>query len=122
MLDVTGNRELILSVRVEGGGASVYRIRTSSGDTFYVECDSISLDEDWYSWSEPAVDNLDAALDSIIQNHEWILFYPISVHPEFRDMIWQAVERRSAALAPHRKKRWTDVAPEWQRVCGQPTR
>lgn len=116
-------KELILELGVEGGGATIYRTRLASGGwLFHVEGDSIFMDEndteDWRSWTSEPVQTFEEALRSIADDGSWINFYPISIHPEYRSTVWKLVQEIAHKLPEERSKIWESrMWKEWHRLC-----
>ena len=70
--------ELILELGLEGGGLSVYRTPTGSGDwQFHVTGSTIDLDETddeaWRSWGTEPFPSLSEALRSVTKDGSWVL-------------------------------------------------
>src|SRR5688572_11900928 len=90
-------KELVLKLGVEGGGATIYRRPVGSGGwQFHVEGTSMFLDEnddeDWRSWTREPVPTIRDALRSIAEGGSWVFFHPISVHPEYRKVVWELAQ------------------------------
>jgi hypothetical protein len=115
-------KELILNLGVEGGGATIYRSPDGPGSwQFHVEGSSMFLDENddegWKSWTTQPVRALEEALRSVAQDGSWILFHPSSIHPEYRAVIWEQVRELARKLPKQSSRRWEHQRPEWQRLC-----
>jgi hypothetical protein len=81
------DKELVLELGVEGGGATVFRTPLDSGGwQFHVEGNSLYLDENddesWRSWHSQPVLSIEEALASVAKDGSWFFFYPLTVHPE----------------------------------------
>jgi hypothetical protein len=118
------DKEQILELGVEGGGATVYRTRLPSGGwQFHVEGSSMFLDEnddeDWRSWSSEPVQNFEEAVSSIADDGSWVFYYPISVHPEYRTAVWELAQDAASKLPEGRSVMWEGRCRDWQRLCHQ---
>lgn len=118
------NREVILEIGCEGGGATVFRSVTGNGIVYVVESTSMGLDEnddeEWHSWSDPPRTSLGEAVESIARDDEWILFHPISIHPDHCSEVWSLVNAASKRLVERRPDLANGLkrrAERWQRVC-----
>ena len=60
------------------------------------------------------VDTWDKAL-ALLDRYPWTWFVPKEVHPEFRDLIWSAVQAREPKQAEGRKRH---AYEEWKRFLG----
>ncbi|HEV2713702.1 MAG TPA: hypothetical protein VGU64_00470 [Terriglobales bacterium] len=75
---------------------------------------AISRESDW-------VDSWEAAL-KILDKYPWHRLYPIIVHPDFAQAIWQAVKKRldHDTLIGERPQRLVDSnLPRWHKLCGR---
>lgn len=121
--ETASDKEKVLKLGVEGGGATVFRTSIASGSwAFQVEGNSMDMDENddevWRSWESPAYTSIKEAIQSISKDGEWVLFYPISVHPEYRAAVWELVQETACNLRDHLKHLWNDRRREqWQRNC-----
>jgi hypothetical protein len=118
--------ELILELGIEGGGARIYRTPLASGAwLFHVEGTSMFLDdnddEDWRAWTKEPVQSLQEALRSIASDDSWVLFYPMSVHPEYRTSVFEHAQKAAGRLPDTLIPIWEDRREEWQHLClGEP--
>jgi hypothetical protein len=117
-------KEVVLELGVEGGGATIFRTPLGSGGwQFYVEGSSMYLDEndneDWRSWRSEPVLNIEEALRSVANDCSWIFFYPVTVHPEYRAAVWELVRAAASKLPEGRKAVWEPRGRDWQRMCQQ---
>src|ERR1700732_3330130 len=97
------DKELVLELGVEGGGATVFRSPLGAGGwRFHVEGSSMYLDENadesWPSWSSEPVGTIEEAVRSISKDGSWVFFYPIRVHPEYRTSVWELVQDAARKL------------------------
>lgn len=116
------NTELILSLGMEGGGVSVHRTTLAlGGDRFHVEGSSLCLDanddEVWKYWNTEPVETLEEALRMIDQSGFWVLFHPISVHPQFRIAVWRCVQEIALTVPDDWVDVWQARSHEWWRHC-----
>ncbi len=114
--------ELVLELGVEGGGAAIHRTTLASGGyQFHVEGNSLCLDEnddeEWRHWTTEPVGTVQHALRLIDKDGLWILFYPISVHPEYRADVWHLVQELAVALPHAHGRRWKTRSQDWRRLC-----
>ena len=115
-------KELVLELGLEGGGATIYRTAVASDCwQFYVEGSSMFLDEnddeDWRSWTSEPVPTIRDALRSIVEDGSWVLCYPISVHSEYRNDVWELAQEIASTLPVERSEMWESRIWRWQRVC-----
>jgi len=115
-------KELVLDLGVEGGGARIYRTPLDSGGwRFHVEGSSIFLDEndddDWRYWTREPVQTIEEALRSIAKDGSWVLFHPISVHPEYRTIVWEQAQETAGKLPERLSTIWEGQSQYWQRRC-----
>ncbi len=117
-------KEVVLELGVEGGGATVFRTRLGSGGwQFHVEGSSMYLDENddegWRSWrSEPAL-SMEEALRSVADDGSWVCFYPVTVHPEYRAAVWELAQAAAGRLPEGRRQMWQRRSQDWHRLCRQ---
>lgn len=79
------DKELVLQLGVEGGGATVFRTPLDSGGwEFHVEGTSMYLDEHddegWRSWRSQPVPTIEEALRAVAEDGSWVFYYPVQVH------------------------------------------
>ena len=115
-------REIVLKIGVEGGGATIYRTPNGSGGwQFRVGGTSIDLvendDEVWRAWASEPAQTIDEALRSVAGDGSWIFFYPISVHPEYRMIVWELAQENARKLPEERSEMWERRKENWQRLC-----
>jgi hypothetical protein len=117
-------KELVLQLGVEGGGADIYRTPLAAGGwKFHVEGSTMFLDdnddEDWRSWIGKPVEAIEQALQSVAKDGSWACFYPIKVHPEYRTTVWELVLRAAASLPEGLSRGWEHSRYRWQELCLQ---
>lgn len=115
-------KEKVLEIGVEGGGATIFRTPLDAGGwLFHVEGTSMCLDEnddeDWRSWTSEPVQTIREALRSVAADGSWVFFHPISVHPEYRNTVWELAQETVTNLPEERRRMWKDRSRNWQRLC-----
>ena len=119
MAEQPGSEEVVLDLGVEGGGLTIYRARSEAGTwVYYKRTSSIWFDDDdneaWqYRASEPA-----PSFEELLGT-EWAWFTPISVHPEYRQSVWDLVQDRARVLEDEELRMWDRKKHRWQALCGQ---
>jgi hypothetical protein len=118
------DKELVLDLGVEGGGATIFRTPFASGGwQFHVEGSSMYLDEnddeDWRGWSSKPVLSIEDAVRSISNDGGWLFFYPISIHPDYRPAVWELVQATAGKLPNERRSMWKHRRADWQHQCQQ---
>lgn len=91
--------ETLLEVGAEGGSVAIYGMRTPSGWLFSEEVIDQTpelIDEEAILYRSGLLDTWDAALQRL-DRYPWYRLYPLQVHPEFRDAIFEAVVSRYKA-------------------------
>jgi len=90
----------VVSLGVEGGGATIYGWQVDGAWWFQQEGSSICLDENndeaWGSWGEPAVTELGRVLPD-----NWLLMIPYGIHPEFVSWFLERCEAQRKTLSGH---------------------
>ena len=115
------SKELILDAGVEGGGATIYRFRYVDGaDGFFVEGSSMSFDENddehWHHWRSATVKSFEEALALFPGGEQLITLYPVRVHPDFRQAVWQELNRQKQTMDDEYAARLSRLEPEWRRI------
>ena len=115
-------REVILGVGAEGGSLALYGRRDPDGWRYFatmVDQTRMLLDEDKSDEGEirketGVVDSWDAAL-RLMDRYTWHRLHPLTVHPEFRERVWAAVQSRfDSDQEPHQVRRWRELCAEAQ--------
>jgi hypothetical protein len=113
-------REVIVELGAELGSIALYGIRAEGGWSFTMEVIDQSaelIDEDCIQEKSAAVETWESALN-LMDKSPWFKLSPISIHPEFRQQIWLAVQKRV--------RNDTDTSAvqmdRWRDLCCQPTR
>jgi hypothetical protein len=115
-------KEKVLEIGVEGGGATIFRTPLRTGGwQFHVEGTSMFLDEnddeDWRSWTSEPVNTIQEAMQSVARDGSWVLFHPISVHPEYRNTVWELVQETEGKLPEERRRKCKNRSENWQHLC-----
>ena len=115
-------RETVLELSVDGGGATIFRTRSDAGEwSFHVEGSSLYLDENddevWRSWSTEPVHSLEVALLEVMGGDAWVFAYPFAIHPEYRTVLSKLVQAAVAKLPAKQKQMRRHQLAEWQRLC-----
>jgi len=104
--------EVIIKLGGEGVSVVLYGFRTERGWSFTVEMEDYLgqlFDEGGESIEEKSliVDTLEAALE-LLDVYRWPRLFPMSVHPEFRQKIWDALQERlqTTKILPRQLRRW----------------
>ncbi len=104
-------REIILLVGAEGGGITLYAARTKDGWRFQrnvVDQTPWMLDEEVIRHDSQFTSSWEEAL-ALLDRYPWQRLSPIRVHPEFRQEVWTAVQKRYAGNDAQRDlERWRD--------------
>lgn len=106
--------EIIIELGAEGGSITLSGFRTEQGWSFSRQVTDWTpelIDEEGIQHKSAVLDSWKAAL-KILDQYPWFRFYPIRVHPEFKQKIWVAVQERlhSDTAQPELKK--------WRELCG----
>ena len=117
-----GEKEKVLELGVEGGGATIFRTPLDSGGwQFHVEGSSMYLDEnddeDWRSWTSEPVQTIREALRSVAEDGSWVFFHPISVHPEYRNIVWELAQETARNLPGTTPQAVERSEPELASAC-----
>lgn len=115
-------KETVLELGVEGGGATIFRTRSDTGDwCFHVEGSSMYPDDNdeevWRSWSTEPVRRIEAAMREVTGNGTWVFFHPIAIHPEYRTVMSKLVRAAAAKLPVKQKQMGKLRLAEWQMLC-----
>ena len=116
------NKEKVVELGVEGGGAAIYRTPFGSDSwQFHIKGNSICLDdnddEDWQFWQSKPVPTLEEALRAV--SDEWVIFYPLMVHPDYHTEVWELALAAVSMLPEQLKGNWQHSGENWQRICQQ---
>jgi hypothetical protein len=111
--------EVIIDVGSEGDALTLYGLRTFQGWVFsrqVIDQPPETLIDSWNRRTRQSVTTWPAAL-SLLDEYPWQHLYPLSVHPDFRAMVYDAVTARfksDVEKNPRRLADWTNkcMAPE----------
>ncbi len=108
--------EVILQVGAEGGHLTLYGIRTTYGWLFsrqVIDQTPDLFNEPWIQHNSEIVNLWSDAL-KLLDRYPWHKLYPLEVHSEFREMVFDAVVVRY--------KSENDINPrglaDWKKLCG----
>jgi hypothetical protein len=115
-------KEVVLKLGVEGGGATVYRTPLASGGwQFHVEGSSMFLDEnddeDWRSWISEPVQTIEEALRSIAADGSWVFYHPITAHPQYRAAVLKLAQEAARKLPEGGREMWERRSRDWHCRC-----
>ena len=113
--------EQVLKLGGEGVGSTIFRTFAGGGFQFHVESSGMSLDDDdeevWTDRTSERVGTLQKALDEVSKRGEWVLFYPMFIHPEYRDEVRQRVKESVDGLAEDVAGMFRHQRGRWERMC-----
>lgn len=117
-----GEKEIVLKIGVEGGGATIFRTPHADGSwQFHVEGCGMYLDEnddeDWRYWSSEPVQTIQEALTEIAADGSWIYFHPNSVHTEYRNLVWELAQEIAGKMPEENTEMWEKRNRHWRRLC-----
>jgi hypothetical protein len=108
--------EVIIKLGAEGGSVVLYGFRTERGWSFAMEVTELQVtddDDEWVQNRPSVVDTWEAAL-KLLDKYPWFKLYPISVHPEFRQQVWDALQERLQSTTEIPKEQ----LQRWRKYCG----
>jgi hypothetical protein len=118
--------EVIIEVGAEGGSITLYGIRTDRGWLFsreVIDSGYVFIDEGPTVQHKTAVvDTWEAAL-ALLDQYPWATLYPISIHPDFMQIILVAMQERLRNNPEISKLDAADIdaaLKHWREVYGQP--
>jgi hypothetical protein len=94
--NLVNGREVIIEVGAEGGSIALYGFRTDQGWLFTRQVADQTpelIDEEWIEKETPRFESWETAL-KLLDRYSWAKLYPLTIHPEFREQIWSAVQER----------------------------
>lgn len=106
-----GGKQVILEVGSEGGSLTLYGIQSLEGWQFKVETSEAALvdDEDMPDMPErPWVGTWRSALKQL-DGYSWTQLFPLSVHQDFRDKVFKALQTRKKKGLPIAWDQWGNV-------------
>jgi hypothetical protein len=106
--------EVIVDLGAEGGSVTLYGFRTERGWLFSMES-SQCLDDEWDSTQRSWIVDTWAAALNLLDTYPWVSLFPLSVHPDFRQKIWNALQERfrGSTEEPHER----DLNRRWRQIC-----
>jgi hypothetical protein len=99
---VRNEGEVIIELGAEGGSLALYGFRTERGWSFTMEVIDRTPEftaEDPIQKKSGVVDLWDAALE-LLDQYPWAKLSPISIHHDFEQHIWAAVQEQLRATEP----------------------
>src|SRR5207249_2648861 len=139
-------------IGVEGGGVSIYRTPLASGgwqfheqgsSMMILDDDDGGMEEVWDHWTSEPVKTIQEAVEpakaiqeaikpvqtiqeiirSIAEDGSWVLWYPVTIHADYRYDIWELVQEIVLTLPDKRKRWWADGnGKKWQRLLHRKVR
>ena len=107
--------ETVLAVGAEGGRLILDGARVGTGWRFTLHVADQTpalLDEESIARHTRSVGSWEAAL-GLLARYPWHRFCPIEIHPEFRERIWQEVQRRHRGASA----RAASEMQSWRALC-----
>ena len=107
-------KEAIIELGAEGGSVVLYGFRTGQGWAFMrkvIDQTPELIDEDSTHSNSAVVHSWEAALE-LLDQYPWPKLFPISIHPDFRQKIWIAVQKRLHSATKRTElelQRWRDL-------------
>lgn len=108
--------EVILHVEAEGGGVTLYGMLTKNGWLFsrqVIDQTPELFNEPWILDRSKTVNSWSDAL-ILLNQYPWHKLYPLEVHPEFRETVFNEVVARHKA---EEEECWYFL-PDWKELCG----
>lgn len=112
------DNEVILDLVAEGGGVTLYGIRTDAGWVFSTEL----IDHTGSMLGDPPIQHESKVVSSwaealkLFDHYPWHMFAPLVVHEEFKDQVFAAVLPRFDSEPEIRRDR---RLPRWKEACGK---
>jgi len=109
------NKEQVLMLGAEGGGAFIYRVPTADGGwEFTLSGSTMEIDDDgidsWRGWKHGPFTTLESALEGVGGDPTfWLLLSPFDLHEEYRAAIWGLIEQHKDKLDGRRLGRWQEA-------------
>jgi tetratricopeptide (TPR) repeat protein len=124
-LEPEPEKELVLEVGLEGGGAEIYRTRGDDANwKFHVEKSGLDLDENdeeivRSSKSKP-VNSFEEAVEMLGFGKHLLLVLPLKVHAEYRRRVWEIIREIDRSLTDEFRSRFnttmSHTLPRWEEV------
>ena len=112
-----GQPQVIVQVGAEGGKLTLYGLYTNEGWVFMQKM----FDQTPPELGDPSIQHRSGTVGSwpealgLLGRYPWHRLHPLSVHPEFREPIWEAVLSRFRA---ENESNPAGLAP-WKVLCGK---
>jgi hypothetical protein len=107
--------EVIIELGAEGGSITLSGFWTERGWSFWREVTDC-IDEEWIQHKSAVVDSWKAAL-KLLDQYPWCRLFPVRIHPEFKQKIWVAVQKRLHGTTGISKRELNN----WRKLCGTDT-
>jgi hypothetical protein len=107
--------EIIVEIGAEGGSLTLYGKRETSGWLFsrrVIDQSAVMLGDDAIDLTSSVVNTWPQALD-LLGQYRWEGLYPLFVHPEFRQAVYEAVRARLDLAG----ERTLQALERWSQVC-----
>lgn len=108
--------EIIVKVGAEGGSVTLFGTKVHGKWHFSrrsIDQTPELLDGGWVINQAGVVDSFDSAI-KLLDQYPWYHLYPESVHPEFRQKVYEAMWESCRAGGSDEPRKLA----EWQHVCG----
>lgn len=109
--------EIILQAGIEGGDITLYGVQGKDGWRFsreVIDQSALMLDEPAIQHESEVVASWEEAL-GLLDHYPWHRFRPLEVHPDFQQIVFEAVMARySKEKNPNLRR-----LPDWKECCGQ---
>jgi hypothetical protein len=104
----------VVDLGLEGGGVTIYGNQEAGSWSFWTKVSSIGMDEndheEWTSWTTEPVADLISVLPA-----EWPRFFPVEIHPAFRDWFRVHYEKACSMMREDIKKHHlANLDHEWR--------
>ena len=113
-METMNQSDVILEVGAEGGSLILHGIRTAEGWQYsrnVLDQTPELLDEPWVEHDSAFVKSWVEAL-KLLGKYPWHKLYPLQVHPEFRELVFDAVIARykeEDSSDPQRLRKWREL-------------
>lgn len=111
-------KQIIVDIGFEGGGFELYGRKINDVWEFWKEGSYMDFDENddeiWREHKSEVVQGWDEAMKLL--GDDWTVGYPIKIHPEFKDLIWQEFEAQRERW--QLKLKWANEGRrDWAEIC-----
>ncbi len=113
------NKTIIVIAGVEGGGVTLFGEKRTDGTWYFFRSYSdqtpLMLDKPAIERQSPLLASWEDALNDL-DKQGWYRLPAVRVHPEFRALVWEAMQSRLPAerTSAHAKRLWE----RWRERCG----